>query len=102
MSDEFQKGAHVRVAVDCITGSHLGKQNLRGLEGIVQFVTDEGMITIRFFDALRHLAGLDTHVGTPDAWFKEDELKYLGTPGIDCPYLDDYEQFRKVFPTWPI
>lgn len=96
---DLEEGDHVRVIVDCITGSHLGKENLKGKEAKVLFVTPEGMVAIRFFNTLQYLAG-DPLVGTPDAWFQEHELKYLGHPGIDCPYPDDYSPNKTQLEQW--
>lgn len=97
---DFEEGDYVRVIVDCITGSHLGSQNLKDKEAVVLFVYGENMVAIRFFDTLKHLGGGDVRVGTPDAGFQEHELKYLGHPGIDCPYPDDYYPNSSQLKAW--
>jgi len=50
--------------------------------GMVIKVADDEALLVKFFD------------GTRDAWFSEDQLKYLGTPGFDCPYESDYDRYN--------
>jgi hypothetical protein len=91
MNDEFFIGSCVRVIKDVIVGDHAGQSNLKGEEGIVtgvMYADNEIGYIVHFNDR-----------AIPDGSFVGEALKYLGTPGVDAPYLSDYD----IYPSgWPI